>query len=233
MVDPAKVMTHGEVRAILKYLHRKKKLSVRARTNLTIFRLSACCGLRGCEIGGLTVGNVWVNSTSRPAIKVAKTTTKGRHNVTRTNPEGKDRRKARMVPLWWDAGTLADIRAHKEFRLSQGATDDDLFVIGLQGQKLKTARLRARWVVIVKKVLGKERAAQLSLHSGRHTFPSHALHSRRSLPEVQIALGHDSLENTTRYVHQFDNPDAVDLFADLSTPVEPPPVVPGPVVTGT
>jgi integrase len=217
MVDPAKIMSRFEVRDILRYFHSKKKLApamARSRTNLTIFRLSACCGLRSIEISRLNMDDVLLN-TSRPVIHIKKTGTKGRHNVCPSNPEGKDYRSSRKVPLHWDAGTLADLKAHKEMRLAQGAKGDDPFVLGHRGQRLNQDKISLRWRKLVRRVLGRERASQVTLHSGRHTFPSHALHAGRRLKEVASAMGHKNSKTTDVYLHVLESDNVADVFGDL------------------
>jgi integrase len=82
-----------------------------ARRNLVIVRLACCCGLRASEIGGLQLDDVVVG-VPRPHLRLRRETTKGK--------------RPRMVPLWWDAGTLADLAAgsggHEVRRMSTGVT---------------------------------------------------------------------------------------------------------------
>lgn len=218
-----KVMLRHEVRDVLDYLHVRargkrttpKNVKGLNRTNLTIFRLSACCGLRGVEICGLTLDSILLKS-ARPCIFVSKTITKGRRRVSPTNPDGKDFRRARKVPLWWDAGTLADLAAHKEFRRQQGAVGNDPFVTDKYLRKFSSpVYVGRRWRRIIRNVLGPERASQVTLHGGRHTFPSHAIHARRELLEVREAMGHRNHATTALYLHAFESEDAVDIFGGL------------------
>jgi integrase len=108
------------------------------------------------------------------------------------------------VPLWWDAGTLADVTAWKGERLALGAAHTQPFV-----SSLKTARtvkqfsrhtLRKRFRTACK-VLGTDRKANLTIHHGRHTFISHALAGFRTLAEVRDAVGHGNVSITSRYLH--------------------------------
>jgi site-specific recombinase XerD len=56
-------------------------------------------------------------------------------------------------------------------------------------------------------VLGSERVAELTIHSGRHSFVSHALQGGRSILEVRGAAGHSSLSTTSIYAHLVDTDD--------------------------
>ena len=124
-------------------------------------------------------------------------------------PNGK---RARKVPLWWDAGTLADLDSWKRERTAQGAKPDSPFVCCLNrgkhiqtgrqtiGQPLAVRNLQARWKAATK-CLGTERVRQLSIHAGRHSFCSHSIAGGRNLIEVRDAVGHASLTTTNLYAH--------------------------------
>lgn len=126
-------------------------------------------------------------------------------------------RRARTVPLWWDAGTLTDIEAWKAQRQRQGATDDDLFVCSMlanrRGRPLSRHALRLRFQRACRS-LGPERAGQVTIHHGRHTFVSHALAGGRTLAEVRDAAGHSHVGITSLYLHVAVEDDAAvgDLF---------------------
>jgi len=194
-VDKSKILQPREVAGVLDDLHRKARRSANTRMNLVVFRLAACCGLRASEIAGLTLADVQVDSTG-PKIRVRKETAKGH--------------KPRKVPLTWDAGTLADLREWKRFRREQGATDDSHFVCSQHrdslGNPLDRRNLRKRFKVACK-TLGAERQAELTIHHGRHSFISHALHGGRSIVEVRAAAGHSSLHTTSLYAHLVDDDD--------------------------
>lgn len=187
-VDQTRILTRSEIAAVLADLHRKRR-SVNTRQNAVVFRLSTCCGLRVSEIVGLSMANVKL-AGKRPHIHVPAVIAK--------------RHKARKVPLWWDAGTLAALDAWKRERESQGASGADPFVCsqsaGTQGKPLSVRNAQARWKATVK-VLGDERRASLSIHSGRHSFCSHALAGGRSLAEVRDAAGHANISTTSIYLH--------------------------------
>jgi integrase/recombinase XerD len=109
-----------------------------------------------------------------------------------------------VVPLWWDAGTLADLQEWKTLRMKDGARGTDPFVCSVQanryGMPLQRAALRRRFLSACK-VLGLARLRTLTIHHGRHTFISHALAGSKSLAEVRIAAGHASLLTTSVYLH--------------------------------
>src|ERR1041385_6076386 len=90
-VDRTRILTRGVIAAVLAELRRKRR-SVNTRQNSVIFRLATCAGLRVSEVVGLSLANVKTES-SRPHIHVPAAIAK--------------RHKARKVPLWWDAATLA------------------------------------------------------------------------------------------------------------------------------
>ena len=109
-----------------------------------------------------------------------------------------------MVPLWWDAGTLKDLREWKAERLALGAGADQPFLASLiPGRAVKSfsrQTLRKRFRTACK-VLGAARLESLTIHHGRHTFISHALAGGRSLAEVRDAAGHRNVSITSGYLH--------------------------------
>lgn len=198
-----KVLTLDEIRRVLADLHRKAARSTNTRMNLVLFRLSTCCGLRASELCGLVLDDVRVAS-DRPTIRVPKAIAKGH--------------KSRIVPLSFDQGTLDDLRAWKSFRHSQGARGPDLFLCSQHkdshGRKIDRRNARLRFKAACK-CLGSERRTQLTIHYGRHSFISHALHGQKSIVEVRDAAGHASLATTSIYAHLVsDDDDKVgNLFA--------------------
>jgi site-specific recombinase XerC len=143
-------------------------------------------------------------ASDRPTIRVPKAIAKGR--------------KARVVPLTFDQGTLDDLRAWKAFRQSQGARGSDLFLCSqhrdTHGRKLDRRNARMRFKAACK-CLGSERQSQLTIHHGRHSFISHALHGNKSIVEVRDAAGHWSLSTTSIYAHLVSDDDGKvgNLFA--------------------
>jgi len=188
-VDASQILSRQELAAVLKDLKRRAARLPNVHMNLAIVRLACCCGLRASEIGGLTLGDVRVG-IARPHLLI-------RAECAKLN-------RPRRVPLWWDAGTLADLSAWLDYRHEQGATRDDPFVCSLQaataGQPLNRHVLRRRFHTACR-VLGWDRLRNLTIHHGRHTFISHALAGGRTLAEVKAAAGHASLLTTSVYLH--------------------------------
>lgn len=197
----SKILTRDEIAQVLKDLVRRAKRSENSRQNLIIFRLSCCCGLRRKEIAGLNLNDI-ITVPPWPALRVRKAITKGQQH----------KKKGRRVPLWWDAGTLADLRAWREqFPLD----DTGPFVRGINaqnaGQRLTVDLVAKRWRTAIK-ILGPERLEQLSIHSGRHSFCSHALFAGRSAAEVRDAAGHTSVAVTNIYLHALESGNVPDIF---------------------
>jgi site-specific recombinase XerC len=193
-----KVLTRQEIVAVLDDLKRRSKRSINVRLNLILFRLATCCGLRASELTQLTLDNVRIADDFSPKIVVPKRIAKGK--------------KGRKVPII-DNGTLADLRAWKELRKAQGATERDLFVcsqsLGTQISRF-TARHRFQSAC---KVLGRERQAEITIHHGRHSFISHALHKGHNVVRVKEMAGHSSLATTSIYAHLVsDETEIGDLF---------------------
>lgn len=182
-LDRTRILTRGEIAAVLADLHRKRR-SPQTRQNAVIFRLATCCGLRVSEIVGLTLANVKL-AGKRPHVHVPAAIAK--------------RHKARKVPLWWDAATLAALDAWKREREVRGASGADPFVVDLHGKPLAVRAAQYRFKTAIK-VLGAERQALLSIHCGRHSFCSHAIVGR-SLAEVRDAAGHANISTTSIYLH--------------------------------
>ena len=219
-ISDSKTLRRAEVAQVLAELHRKARRSKNTRLTLTLFRLTTCCGLRVSEATGLRLRDVCVN-VDRPRIKVPAAVAKGR-KVRRTN--GKvvkvgSRAVAREVSLLWDAGTLDDLRSWKEFRERQGASANDYFLCSQQatafGRRIDRRNARIRFVGACK-ILGDCRAAELTVHSGRHTFCSIALAGGRSLAEVRDAAGHNNISVTSAYIHSCTDDDEIGNLFDFS-----------------
>ncbi len=198
-IDAGKILTRRELALVLDDLAHKADRFANARLNRVICRLACCCGLRVSEISALQLSDVRLES-SRPHLRLRVGTTKGG--------------KARRVPLWWDAGTLADLTAWKTERLRCGAPDNGPFVRHNLRRRFRTAC----------KALGLERLRMLTIHHGRHTFISHALAGGRSLAEVRDAAGHCNVSITSCYLHiVVDEDDCVGnlfRFAGRADPTE-------------
>src|SRR3972149_5230664 len=114
--------------------------------------------------------------------------------------------RARTVPLWWDAGTLEDLRSWKEWRVTSGAVDGDLFLCTRSGGGLDRQGAR-RIFQSACRSLGPER--HVTIHDGRHSFVSHALASGRDGGEGREAAGHSNLSTTRVYSHLVREDDGV------------------------
>jgi integrase len=189
MPSTIRILTLDELCLTLETWQRLARRSENMAVGLVLFRLSACCGLRVQELTGLTLDNVRVDCL-RPHIAIPSSIAKGR--------------KARKVPLWWDAGTLADLERWKAKRLADSAKRTDPFLCRTRGGahgKMSRRNAQKRWDTIIRKALGSERADDLSIHCGRHTFCSLSLQSGRTLMEVRDAAGHRSIGTTNIYLH--------------------------------
>jgi integrase len=197
-LDSTKILTRQEMAAVLSDLKRKSIRSKNTRLNLIIFRLASCCGLRVSEIANLRTNDVRVE-LARPHLRIRRSAAKGG--------------KARNVTLWWDAGTLDDLRECKKERVADGATSDDLFIKSPRVKATKNGAakvsaldrlsrhtVRKRFKTACK-VLGADRLVALTIHHGRHTFISHALAGGRTLAEVRDAAGHCNVSITSSYLH--------------------------------
>ena len=188
-LDSTKVLTRRELRTVLAELQRKAPRSPNTRLNLIVFRLATCCGLRASEISRLRLSDARVE-VARPHLRIRTGAAKGH--------------RSRNVPLWWDAGTLADITDWKAQRLNTGADVEEPFVVSLRPGRAPTPlsrhTLRKRFRTACK-ILGIERLESLTIHHGRHTFISHALAGGRSLAEVRDAAGHANVSITNIYLH--------------------------------
>jgi integrase len=189
LADPTKILTRQEIAKVLAELHRKAPRSKNTRLNLIIFRLACCCGLRASEIAMLQLADVRTDMP-RPHIRIRTGASKcGR---------------PRMVPLWWDAGTLADISAWKAERGSVAEEAAMPFASSFRPNRRSKAlsrhTLRKRFRTACK-TLGCDRVDILTIHHGRHTFISHALAGGRTLAEVRDAAGHGNVAITSRYLH--------------------------------
>lgn len=188
------ILTREEIKTVLDDLKRKTYLS--ARQNMIFFRLSTCCGLRAKEICGLELDDLETGG-SRPIIRIRKENTKGRCGP-------------RIVPLWWDAGTLADIRSWKEARRKEHPKSNALVLTTSTGQRFHEDLAAQRWKTAIGS-LGPERVNQLSIHCGRHTFCSHAI-LVRSIEEVRDAAGHADVKTTSHYLHVLERENVPDVF---------------------
>ena len=162
-VDQTKTLTRRELACVLDDLARRAPRSASTRMNRIIFRLACCCGLRVSEIRALRLEDVCV-ATGRPHLRV--------------RPEGAKGKRARVVPLWWDASTLGEVMAWKQEREGHGPRPGDPFICCLWpsrfGKRLIRHTIRERFRTACKS-LGLERLRTLTTHHGRQTFIYNAL----------------------------------------------------------
>lgn len=188
-VNATQILSRRELSLVLTDLEQRSRSSAPARLNLILLRLACCCGLRASEIAALQIADVRCE-VSRPHLRIRRGASKGG--------------RSRIVPLWWDAGTLSDISRWKVARVAAGASPDDPFVCsqwpGRRNSALSRHTLRRRFKTACK-VLGLERLQTLTIHHGRHTFISHALAGQRTLAEVRDAAGHANVSITSAYLH--------------------------------
>ncbi|HUQ71305.1 MAG TPA: site-specific integrase [Planctomycetaceae bacterium] len=203
-VDPTKILTRQELRLVLADLKRQSQRSKQGHVNLILFRLAACCGLRVSEIANLHLVDVRTDGP-RPHLRIRRAAAKGH--------------KARVVPLWWDAGTLADIAAWKLIRGKQNAGADALFLVsprpGRSAIIFSRHTLRRRFRTACK-VLGLARLNTLTIHHGRHTFISHALAGNRTLAEVRDAAGHANVSLPSADLHVAVDDEGIGNLFDVS-----------------
>lgn len=203
-IDTSKILQEFEVKLCLQALRakatRKKRPSKNAALNLIVFRLSSAAGLRRKEIVGLNMGDVVLHGP-RPHLHV-------RAAITKAGCDGK--RYGRKVWLKWDPFALEDVAAWYQRRLAMGARPQDPYLCtmmnGKVGQRLSWATVAKHWSTAVKH-LGPERARQLSIHQGRHSFCSHALHVGKSAAQVRDVAGHRSITTTNLYLHAVEGDD--------------------------
>ncbi len=132
---------------------------------------------------GLTIDDVRTEG-KRPHIRVRKTVGKGG--------------KARKVPLWWDQGTLDDLRA---WRMEQIERSAKLFVCTVGRCVWEPTRSPYRSSHFKRCCDVLEGREDATVHDGRHSFVSLALAGGRSLAEVRDAAGHGSIATTSIYTH--------------------------------
>jgi len=196
-VGPVQILTRRELALVLSHLAFQSIRSRNARMNRAIFRLACCCGLRVSEIAWLRLADVFLG-IARPHLRIRAETAKGG--------------RARVVPLWWDAATLAELTKWKRERESQRARPNDAMICCLWpsrlGQRVIRHTIRERFRSACK-ALGLERLRTLTIHHGRHTFISHALAGGRTLAAVRQAAGHTTLLTTSVYLHIAVDDDAV------------------------
>ncbi len=188
-VTESGILNRREVETGWAELTRKAARSVNTRQSRAIFALATFCGLRVSEICGLRLRDVKL-AIARPVLEVPATVAKGGH--------------PREIPLWKLPTALACLSAWKAERQAQGAGLTDPLVCAQSrsalGRPLDRRNARARFISACR-ILGRERQAMLTIHSGRHTCASHLLSAGWPLPAVRDMLGHANLSTTSLYSH--------------------------------
>lgn len=142
------------------------------------------CARAHCYEEGPLRGAEVVVDLARPHIRVRAGAAKGN--------------RPRVVPLWWDEGTLRDLAAWKSERIGQGAKPDEPFVgcqnYGRFGTPLLRYTLRKRFRTACR-VLDAKRIDRTP------TCISHALAGGRTLAQVRDAAGHANVSVSSRYLH--------------------------------
>jgi integrase/recombinase XerD len=188
-ISRERILTKPEILAVLAELKRKARRSPLTRRQLILFRLACCCGLRACELTRLRLSDVRLGT--RPSIFVPKAITKADRN---------GKRRSRSVPLNWDYGTLEDLTAWKAERESQGAAPSDLLLCTRTGQPIHTDTARNTFQSCCRCL-----NRPVTIHDGRHSFISHALHEGRTVVQVRDAAGHANIATTSLYAHLVDD----------------------------
>ncbi len=205
-LSAVRILSVADMQQVVRGLRSRARRSKSAKLNLTLFRLAACCGLRVKELTGITLANVKLNS-SKPHIYIPADVAKGG--------------RPRMVPLWWDEATLADIEKWRDLRVAAGAASGDPFLCGTRthvaGKRMARRSAQARWERVIRSHLGIETAEAVSIHGGRHSFCSNALAGGRSLIEVRDAAGHASVATTNIYLHLATQDDAVGSLFEVNS----------------
>lgn len=85
-------------------------------------------------------------------------------------------------------------------RRAEGASDGDLLLVTRFGRRITRGSARLQFISACRS-LGR----RVTIHAGRHTFVSRALHEGVPIVAVMRAAGHSSLHTTSLYAHPYDN----------------------------
>ena len=143
-----------------------------------IIELFLQTGLRLSEVAGL------------PLLDLQLPVDASRKSVGAVRVEGKGR-KQRTVSLNWKA-----CRAIAVYLANRPTTDCPNVFLSKSGLALSGRAIQR----IVKKHMAKAEIARASVHTLRHTFATHMVRKGTNLRVIQEALGHTSLQTTSRYV---------------------------------
>jgi len=192
-IPRSKILTPAEIGRVVFDLRQRQMRDRQGKVRLVVFRLACGCGLRRKEIAGLNMDDLVLEGPS-PELHVRAETSKA---------DRKGVRHGRTVPLWLDDEVLKDIKDWVRARRAYGGEDGDPLVVGWRGKtpdkRLRGADVAERWNTAVK-VLGPERARQLSVHCGRHTFATYVVRVY-GLACARDWLGHSNVSTTNQYLH--------------------------------
>lgn len=200
-------LSRREIALVISDLKRRRRY-YNSRLNNIIFRLACCCGLRRKEIAGLEVDDVIIEG-DQPCIRIRWQITKGGLRKVK-QPDGTfkiKRKKARVIPLSLDSGTLADIAEWKRQQLHARIKK---FATTKEGKPLSRRAVSARWRTAIR-ALGNERRKQITCHDGRRTFASVLAAAGAPTPNIKDLLGHENIQTTDNYLCSMDFT-AIDLF---------------------
>lgn len=204
MIEPTKILTLAEIRAVIADLDRQRS-TPRGRRRRALFRLATCCGLRASEIAGLRMGDLRLDG-DRPCIIV-------RPGISKSRRRG--RRKGRVVPLTYDAGTLGPLADWYAVRVKHGVCEDDPYICSLRkdrrGLPLRREEVRRQFIACCR-VLGPARCRTLTVHHGRHSCATHLLAAGVPLPNVRDMLGHSNIAVTSAYLHVAEQQPTREIF---------------------
>lgn len=203
-IAPTKILTLTEIGRVLADLERRARTR-RGRSQMALFALATCCGLRASEIASLRIGDVRLDG-ERPHLMIRPECSKSRR---------RKRRVGRVIPLTYDARTVDRLRGWYKDRLADGACLDDPFLCALRrdraGLPIRREEVRRRFVRACH-VLGPERCRDLTVHHGRHSCASHLLAAGVPLPNVRDMLGHANISVTSLYLHVAEQQPMREIF---------------------
>ena len=129
-----------------------------------------------------------------------------------------------MEVVEWIAIVVQSRAEIGHIRPRMGAGANDFFVCaqqdGVIGKRLDRRNARSRFIAACG-ALGADRAAEITIHHGRHSFISRALAGGRSLAEVAASAGYANITITAIYTHvAVDDDGQVGSLFGFSAPTE-------------
>lgn len=88
----------------------------------------------------------------------------------------------------------------------------------LRGIRFRKLEIAAHWKSAIS-ALGPERVRQLSIHTGRHTFISHAIAAGIDLPTLRLASGHANLVRLSAYAHSLTSEKQREIYGFVTAPI--------------